>query len=565
MFSGGFRRSSTPDRSGTVAKYVAGAATVLLSSLAVVGFAPPAGATPVAGENGRIVLASYQNFGIARVELFLLPVPFSTGGGTLSPPIATSATERHRHPTWSPDRTKIAYARGISANDTYDIFVQDLTQPLGAGNPVNITQSAGSSEDRPAWAPNGTHIAFEKHPNATPADRDVIVSLTNGGGQTNITNTVGAIEGKPAWHPFSSTIFYEKGNAQNPAVNTDIVRRSISFPNNVPTVGAETLAVADDANRPEIQPAISPSGDKICYGTGYPGAPSTDVKVAALTGTPASGSKISINATSYNCVWSPDSTMVAYTAGAGAAGDLVMVRGDGTSSIELSLAAGAERQVNADWAPDGRPDCPNLATSTTTGTPISIPVACNDTGPEYERSNVREFITAQPQNGTTDQDLAGDPVTYTPNAGFVGVDTFEIGSFDEFGFGSDRGTVVVTVNAPPPGGNDPPPGGADTTPPIGTLTGKGKQDVDRLKLIAGSNEAATASGKSSKPATSKTASSAIAANDTAKLKFKLKKKPLKKMKRRIAKGKKPKAKITVTFTDAAGNQSTVRKAVRLKD
>ena len=148
--------------------------------------------------------------------------------------------------------------------------MQDLTQPVGAGNPVNITQSPGSNEDRPAWAPNGTHIAFERD-NGVPADRDIVVSLTNGGGQTNITNTAGAIEGKPAWDPTSSTIYYEKGNAQNPAVNTDIVRRSISFPGGTPTVGAETLAVADDADHPEIQPAISPNGDKICYGTGYPG------------------------------------------------------------------------------------------------------------------------------------------------------------------------------------------------------------------------------------------------------------------------------------------------------
>jgi Tol biopolymer transport system component len=173
-------------------------AGVVLSALALTA---PAAATPIAGENGRIVLTSYQNFGGSRAELFLLPVPFSSGGGTLSAPIATSATERHRHPTWSPDRTKIAYARGVSGGN-YDIFVQDLTKPVGAGNPVNITQSAGSSDDRPAWAPNGTYIAFERD-SGVPADRDIVVSLTNGGGQTNITNTAGAIEGKPAWDPTS--------------------------------------------------------------------------------------------------------------------------------------------------------------------------------------------------------------------------------------------------------------------------------------------------------------------------------------------------------------------------
>lgn len=543
----------------------------ILLTAALLTLAPPANATPVPGENGRIVLMSYQNFGQARAELFLLPVPFSSGGGTLSPPIATSATQRHRHPTWSPDRTKIAYARGVSAGNSYDIFVQDLTQPLGAENPVNITQSAGSSEDRPAWAPNGTHIAFEKD-NGVPASRDIVVSLTNGGGQTNITNTAGAIEGKPAWNPTSSTIYYEKGNAQDGTVNTDIVRRSISFPGGTPTVGGETLAVADVGNEPEIQPSISPDGSRICYGTGYPAAPgSDDVKVAALTGSPAAGSQVSINATSYNCTWSPDGTMIAYTAGAGAAGDLVMVRADGSDPIETPLASGVDVQANADWAPDGRPICPNSTVSTTRGQSVSIPVACNDTGPEYERSNVREFITEQPQNGTTDQDLAGDPVIYTPNANFVGVDTFEIGSFDEFGFGSDRGTVVVTVDAPPADPDDPG-GGADTTPPSGTLAGKGKQDVDRLKLTVGSNEAAAASGMASvsvragkKPMTSKTATSQIRANATAKLKLKFGKKTLNKIKNKLQKGKKPKAQIAVTFTDAAGNKATASKTVKLKD
>ena len=549
-------------------KYKTTAAAVALSALAVLALAAPAGATPLAGENGRIVLTSYQNLGQARAELFLLPVPFSTGGGTLSPPIATSATERHRHPTWSPDRTKIAYSRGVSAANTYDIFVQDLTQPVGAGNPVNITQSPGSNDDRPAWAPNGTHIAFERD-SGVPADRDIVVSLTNGGGQTNITNTVGAIEGKPAWDPTSSTIYYEKGNAQNPAVNTDIVKRSISFPGGTPTVGAETLAVADDANHPEIQPAISPNGDKICYGTGYPGSPTTDIKVAALTGTPASGSKVSMSTTAYYCTWSPDNTMVAYTAGAGSAGDLVMVRADGSSGFEIPLATGADIQTNADWAPDGRPECPNSTAATTSGQAVTIPVACDDTGPEYERSDVREFITEEPQNGTADQEFAGDPVIYTPNANFVGVDTFEIGSFDEFGFGSDRGTVVVTVTAPPGGGGG---GGGDKTPPAGTLAGKRKQDVDKLKLTAGSNEAATASGQAlvsvsggKKPATSKTATAKIPANGTAKLKFKFKKKALKKIKQKIDDGKKQKAKIAVTFTDAADNQATVSKTVKLKD
>jgi hypothetical protein len=427
------------------------AAAVALAAVALLSFAAPAGATPLPGENGRIVLTSYQNFGGARAELFLLKVPFAPPPpGSLSAPIATSATERHRHPTWSPDRTKIAYARGVSASNTYDIFVQDLTQPLSATNPKNLTLSAGTNEDRPAWSPDGTHIAFEKGDSAIPpANRDIFVaSAANGSGQTAVSDaTAGTIEGAPAWDPSGSTIYYEKGNAQNPAINTNIVKRSISYPGGVPTVGAESLAVADSGG-PEIQPAISPNGDKICYGTGYPGAPTTDIKVALLTGTPSSGTKVSISATSYDCTWSPDNTLVAYTAGGGSAGDLVAVHANGSDFVEIPLATGTDIQTNPDWAPDGRPDCPNSTATATSGQAKTIPVQCNDTGPQYERSDVKEFISGQPQNGTATQNLAGDPITYTPNANFVGTDFIEIKSFDEFGFGSDTGVVAVTVTAP---------------------------------------------------------------------------------------------------------------------
>jgi hypothetical protein len=319
---------------------------------------------------------------------------------------------------------------------------------LSATNPKNLTLSPGSNEDRPAWSPDGTHIAFEKDL-GVPANRDIYVaSAANGSGQTPVTNTVGAIEGAPAWDPSGSTIYYEKGNAQNPATNTDIVKRSISYPNGIPTVGAETFAVADDMSHPEIQPAISPNGDKICYGTGYPGAPTTDIKVAPLTTPPSSGTKISMTATSYDCTWSPDTTLIAYTAGAGSAGDLVMVRADGTSVFEIPLATGTDIQTNPDWAPDARPVCPDSTVTTAPNVPVTFQAVCNDTGPAYEQTDVLEFNDTSPTHGTLTQDLAGDPFTYTPNSGFVGTDSFQVKSFDALGFGSDTGTVTLRVQAP---------------------------------------------------------------------------------------------------------------------
>ena len=62
---------------------------------------------------------------------------------------------------------------------------------------------------------------------------------------------------------------------------------------------------------------------------------------------------------------------------------------------------------------------------------------------------MREFKKTQPANGTLTQEFAGDPFTYTPNPGFVGTDSFQVQSFDEFGFGSDAGTVTIDVTSLP--------------------------------------------------------------------------------------------------------------------
>ena len=75
---------------------------------------------------------------------------------------------------------------------------------------------------------------------------------------------------------------------------------------------------------------------------------------------------------------------------------------------------------------------------------MTFQVTCNDTGPAYERTNVKEIKDTQPAHGTLTQENPGDPFTYTPNQGFVGTDSFQVKSFDDFGFGAgiaDRGTV----------------------------------------------------------------------------------------------------------------------------
>jgi hypothetical protein len=124
-------------------------------------------------------------------------------------------------------------------------------------------------------------------------------------------------------------------------------------------------------------------------------------------------------------------------------------------------------------------------------------------------------------------------------------------------------------------GDDRPDGGPgrDTTAPKQRVSGKRKQDVDKLAVVVGSDENATAAGRASvvlrgtkKAIRSKPASASVGADRTAKLRFKFSKKGLRAIKSAIAEGKRLKAKVSVATTDEAGNASAAETVgVKLKD
>lgn len=421
--------------------------------------AVPAPALAVlAGENGRIVFSSGREADTdAQAQLHLLPVPSSTGGGTVSEPV-TSAPVQHRHPTWSPDRTRVAYAAGSPscAPNKCDIFVLDLTDPGAA--PQNITNSPTVNEDRPAWSPDGSRIAYESEVSNGSGQLDVLIDAAPFGSiDVNLTAS-GAIDGKPAWSPNSQTLYYSVGNVNVPpnAANNDV--RIFQEPANNSGTATELVHIS---GAHAFQPSISPDGTRICY-TVSPMAglnASASIFVAPLS-SPNTAIVLATSGTGdYNCTWSPDGFFVAYVTGTFSTGKLVMERSDNSSPFPIDLAqdpGGDNFDGNPDWAPDGRPVCADSTVTIPPNRSVTFEVECTDTGPAYERSEPREFKTSDPENGTLAQDFAGDPFTYTPNQGFTGTDTFQVRSFDALGFGTDLGTVTIIVRQPGAGGG---PGG----------------------------------------------------------------------------------------------------------
>jgi Tol biopolymer transport system component len=409
--------------------------------------------------NGRIVFTSARDpFTTATSQLFLRPTFSGVGGPGGASVITPLSTTQRRHATWSPDRTKIAFAQGDSVTSNFDIYVLDLTDPNAV--PQDISNSNNVTDDRPAWSPDGTRIAWESEVTDGSGQQDILVDTAPFGSGTNLNLTSGTGSdlkpaGRPAWSPDSQTIYYSVGdvNVMPNGSNNDVQIYQEPADN---TGTATPLVHISGAHT--FQPSISPDGTRICYTTeiGTVGLnTSAAVFVAPLNDASNATVLAASGAGDYNCTWSPDNQFIAYVNGVFTNGDLVMERSDNSSPGPILLETTPNRfDGNPDWAPDGRPQCQDTNVTTFKDTPVSIPLPCADTGPAYERTSVRAFVLngSGPSHGdvsTTDPKLLPASITYTPNPGFTGTDSFKVRSMDEPGAGDRDGTVTVDVRRPP--------------------------------------------------------------------------------------------------------------------
>jgi Tol biopolymer transport system component len=456
------------------------------------------------------------------------PIPTATGAG------------QHRHPSWSPDRTRIVYARGDNATANYDLYVLDLTDPTAT--PQNITNSNAVTDDRPAWSPDGSRIAFESENVDGSGQLNIKIYDVGSGNTTNLTSTNAATyEHKPAWTPDSQTLYYATGDPAG--TNTmNIVQQ--------PAAGGAASNVLANPAANEFQPSISPDGTRMCFthATGAGFNATARVRVALANGGGQMELPGNAGVAGYNCTWSPDGTRVAYVQGLFSSGDLFMENSDLSIGL-LSLETTASRfDGNPDWAPDGRPRCEDQTVTTPFNTPVSIPLDCADTGPAYERTELRAFVSSDdgPSNGSVPTDVLTLPasVTYTPNAGFSGTDTFKVRSFDQVAFGDRDGTVTINVEPPP---NEFTLGEVKKNKRKGTaklmveVPGPGALSLKKTNKVRGATKQTSAEGET-----------------------KLKIKARGKTRKRLRKKGRAKVKAVVTYTPDGGEPNQKKKRIKLR-
>lgn len=105
----------------------------------------------------------------------------------------------------------------------------------------------------------------------------------------------------------------------------------------------------------------------------------------------------------------------------------------------------------------GPPEHPPVAlddnATTNAGTPVDIDIVVNDSDPDGNLDPTSVTVTDFPTDGSVSVHSVTGVSTYTPNAGFYGVDTFVYNICDTT-WRCDNATVTITVLAPPVANND---------------------------------------------------------------------------------------------------------------
>ncbi len=334
------------------------------------------------------------NSGFTGTDSFAYTI--SDGMGGLD--TATVTVTVNPAPNASPDATNDTASTIASTPISVAVLGND-SDPNG--DPLTVTAATPGTNGSTSISTNGT---------TSPTD-DVVVYTPNSGftGTDSFTYTIS--DGMGGLDTATVTVTVNPAPNASPDATNDTASTIASTPISVAVLGNDS----------------DPNGDPLTV-------------TAATPGTNGSTS-ISTNGTT-----SPTDDVVVYTPNSGFTGtdSFTYTISDGMGGLDTATVTVV---VN-----NGIPDAVNDATSTPSGTPVSIGVLGNDSDPNGDPLTVTAATpgtngsTSISTNGTTSP--TDDVVVYTPNSGFTGTDSFTYTISDGMG-GLDTATVTVTVNPAP--------------------------------------------------------------------------------------------------------------------
>jgi hypothetical protein len=188
-------------------------------------------------------LVAFSSFDGGRYRIFTM----RTDGTAVTR--VTNGSANDFEPAWSPDKRRIAFARGLFS----DIYV------MNADGVTGLTQltTDHALNSAPAWSPDGTKIAFHSFRYAGIANlnnAEIVVMDANGTNVRRLTVN-GAQDSAPAWSPDGTKIAFTTNRFANGAFEIMVMNAD----------GSGTPRRLTNHPATDYSPSWSPDGTKIAF------------------------------------------------------------------------------------------------------------------------------------------------------------------------------------------------------------------------------------------------------------------------------------------------------------
>lgn len=293
--------------------------SVILAALAAAGCSSPGSG---AGSTNNIAFVRGENGG----SDIYIKSQLSTAGEEIN--LTNSPEARNTEPSWSPDRTKIAFVSRRDGNQEIYTMNRDGT------NVVRITNDEGA-DTSPAYSPDGQRIAFISYRNGQ--NLNVYTMKTDGTDVVQVTQSPGT-DASPCWSPDSNYILFVSNYEFTDGTNRLYI---------VGADGTNQHRFTSDTGD-EGDPNWSPTADEIVYQRSDESAGSQlyrmdgdgTFQVRLTDGTLASQG--------WHASFSSDGMQLVYVTDADGLPQLYVMNRDGTNVVRITNTTAPDGQPN--WA-----------------------------------------------------------------------------------------------------------------------------------------------------------------------------------------------------------------------